>query len=201
MVAAVASTVEAALNSASSLVTMDFARTFRPNASERYLVRVGRITTVVFVIFAMVWAPQITNFQTLYSYIQSSLSYLVPPLVATFLMGVFWARTTRHAAFWTLVTMVPLGLVGFVMNEVIGVFAVQFLYAATASLVASLVLLAVISLFTEAPPKEQVEGLVWRPELWKRETEELKGKPFYRNYRFWSITLVISTLVVVYIFR
>lgn len=201
MVAAIISTVDSALNSASSLVTMDFARVIRPNASDQDLLRIGRITTVVFTIFAMVWAPQIVNFTTLYGYLQSSLAYLTPPIVATFLMGVLWSRTNRHAAFWTLVTLVPIGVVGFIMNEVLGVFTVQFLYVSAASFIVSLLLLAIISLLTGAPAREQVESLVWRPELWRQDSEELKGKPLLRNYRFWSVTLLISTLVIVYIFR
>ena len=201
LVAAITSTLDSALNASSTVATMDFVTTFRPNTSEQTLVRIGRISTVVVMLLGMVWAPQIVNFETLWNYLQSVLSYLTPPIVATFLMGIFWTRTTRHAAFWTLVTLTPLGVALFIAGEILGLFTFLFLYYAAVSFVASLLLLVTISLLTQAPSREQVEELTWRPALWREETEDLKEKPFYQNYRFWSVVLVVSTLIIVYIFR
>jgi solute:Na+ symporter, SSS family len=45
-----------------------------------------------------------------------------------------------------------------------------------------------------------VEELTWRREYWRQDTEELRGKPLYMNYRFLAVTLLISALVMVIIF-
>lgn len=203
LIAAITSTVDSILNSASTLVTMDFVRTFRPNTSQQSLVNIGRISTVGALLVAVVWAPTIAQFDTLYNYLQSILSYTVPPVVATFLFGIMWRRTTGTAAFSTLVALIPLGILLFALNEVLNVFGepIQFLYAAGISLVVSVVFLVVISLLGEAPPREKTDDLTWQPYIWREETEELRGKPLWKNYRFLSIVLLISTAIIVYIFR
>ncbi len=201
LVAAITSTVDSILNSASTLVTMDFVQRFRPQTSQAALVQIGRIATVGAMLVAIIWAPQIARFETLFSYLQSAYSYVTPPVVAVFLVGIMWTRVNRHGAFWTLATIIPIGAMFFILNEVMEVFSIQFLYAAAISFALSLVVLIGVSLLTGAPDREQVEELTWRPAYWHRDTEELRGKPLYQNYRFWAVTLLISAFVVVFIFR
>lgn len=201
LIAAITSTVDSILNSVSTLVTMDFVQRFRPQTSEQGLVRVGRIVTLLATVVVCIWAPQIINFTSIIGYLQSALSYVTPPIIAVFLGGILWVRANRHGAFWTLATAVPLGAVFFILNEVMGVFSIQFLYAAGISFVASVLLLVGISLATTPPPREQVEELMWSPEFWRAESRELRGKPLYANYRFLSVCLVVSTAIIVYIFR
>ncbi len=52
MVAAIMSSVDSTLNSASTLVTMDFVKRFRPAFTSKQLANVGRIVTLVFMVFA-----------------------------------------------------------------------------------------------------------------------------------------------------
>lgn len=197
LVAAITSTVDSILNSASTMVTMDFVRPLRPNISSRALVRIGKVTTFIVMIIAVSWAPQIQYFTSLWSYLQSILSYAVPPIVAIFLMGIFFPRINHHAAFATIIIGVVGGVIGFILNQVMGVFDLHFLYAAGVSFACSIVLLVAISLLTKPQPREQIEGLIWRPALWHAETEELKGKPFWQNYRYLSVVLLLTTAVVV----
>ncbi|CAN5290611.1 hypothetical protein BH24ACT19_BH24ACT19_08180 [soil metagenome] len=83
------------------------------------------------------------------------------------------------------------------MNEIFGVTEVHFLYMAFASFLISCALLAVVSLATAPPPQEKVEEYAWRPEYWRKETEELKQKPWYYNYRYLSIGLLVLTAAIV----
>jgi len=199
VVAAITSTVDSVLNSASTLVTMDFVQTFRPETTQRGLVFAGRVATVGALIFAVAWAPQIARFGTLYGYLQSVLSFVTPPIVATFLLGIAWNRTSATAAFTTLATMIPLGVVGFVFTQIPStqIFEIQFLYGAGVSFALSILLLVAVSLVTAPPSAEVVENLTWRPELWRKETEELRGTPWYLNYRYMSIALLVVTGIVV----
>ena len=117
------------------------------------LVQIGRVATVGAMLVAIVWAPQIARFETLFGYLQSAYSYVTPPVVAVFLVGIMWTRFNRHGAFWTLATIIPVGAVFFILNEVMGVFNIQFLYAAAISFVISLVVLIGVSLLTAAPER------------------------------------------------
>ncbi|AHY47590.1 sss: transporter, solute:sodium symporter (SSS) family [Rubrobacter radiotolerans] len=201
VIAAITSTVDSILNSASTIVTMDFVRTFRPDTTQRGLVFIGRVSTIGALIVAVVWAPTIAQFDTLYQYLQSILSYVVPPIVATFLLGIMWTRINANAAFYTLVILIPLGVVMFIVNEVFGTFTIQFLYVAGISFAVSLTMLTVISLLGYRPDPEKTEDLTWKPQYWREETRELQGKPLWQNFRFLSIVMLVSTIVIVYIFR
>jgi SSS family solute:Na+ symporter len=197
VVAAITSTVDSVLNSASTLFTMDFVRTFRPNTSQRALVAWGRAATAGALVVAVLWAPQISRFGTLYAYLQSLLSYVTPPIVAVFILGVLWKRATRQAAFFTLATLLPLGAIAFVFVQVLGFAEIQFLYAAGIMFATGILMMVVISLLTPPPPREVTDQLVWHPRLWREESEELRGKPWYENYRYWAVVLLVVTAVVV----
>jgi SSS family solute:Na+ symporter len=181
---------------------MDFVKSFRPETTQRGLVSIGRFSTIGALIVAIIWAPTIAQFDTLYNYLQSVLSYLTPPVVATFLLGIMWKRINANAAFFTLITLIPLGVVLFVLNEIIAEEPpLQFLYVAGISFVVSLLMLTVISVLGYRPDPEKTEELTWQPRFWREETEELRGKPLWQNYRFLSIVMLVSTIVIVFIFR
>lgn len=199
VIAAITSTVDSILNSASTIVTMDFVKTYRPGTSQRGLVLVGRVATVVALVVAIAWAPTIGQFDTLYQYLQSVLSYLVPPVVAVFVMGIAWKRTNATAAFLTLVVLQPLGLAAFVLIEVLGVVPLQFLYAAGISFAASIAMLVVVSLVGTTPDLEKTGELTWEKRYWTEETEALKGTPVWANYRVLTgVMLAVTAGIVVW---
>ena len=82
LVAALMSTIDSVLNALSTVITMDFVSTLKPDTSQESLVLVGRISTTILLIVAIIWAPQITNFPTLWGYLQAAVSYLTPSIVA-----------------------------------------------------------------------------------------------------------------------
>jgi len=98
LLAAIMSSVDSTLNSASTLVTMDFVRKLRPSISEQGLAKIGRITCIIFMIVAVLWVPVVSSFSTLFQYLQSALAYLFPPVVAVFLLGMFYKRATSTGA-------------------------------------------------------------------------------------------------------
>ncbi|MGC5585371.1 sodium:solute symporter [Ornithinimicrobium sp. W1679] len=201
VIAAITSTVDSILNSASTIVTMDFVKTLRPDTSQRRLVFSGRVSTVVALVVAIVWAPFIAQFDTLYQYLQSVLSFLVPPVVAVFLVGIASKRISATAAFLTLVILQPLGLALFIVTQVLPEEpTIQFLYAAGISFGLSVLMLFGISLLGPSPDESKTGELTWKKKYWTEESKELRGTPFWANYRFLSIGLLALTafLVVVY---
>ena len=193
VIAAITSTVDSILNSASTIVTMDFVKPAKPDISQRGLVFAGRVSTVVALVVAVVWAPFIAQFDTLYNYLQSVLSYLVPPVVAVFLVGIAWKRMNATAAFLTLVVMQPLGFVAFLLIEVNGLLGLQFLYAAGIIFVLSVLLLTVVSVVGETPDLEKTDELTWKRKYWSDETRELRGTPIWANYRVLTAIMLVTT--------
>ncbi len=198
VIAAITSTVDSILNSASTIVTMDFVKTLRPDTSDQALVSIGRIATVVALVVAIVWAPFIAQFDTLYGYLQSVLSFLVPPVVAVFLLGIAWKRINAPAAFYTLTILQPLGVVAFYFTQVRPEEpTIQFLYASGIGLSTAVVMLVGISVLGPTPDLEKTDELTWKNEYWNVETKELKGTPLLINYRFLTIVMLLVTVVLV----
>src|SRR3546814_19510340 len=69
--AAIMSSIASTFNSAATLLTMDFIRPLRPNADGASLVRTGRLATLVFLLLAVYWAPQIERLPSLWQYLKN----------------------------------------------------------------------------------------------------------------------------------
>lgn len=195
LAAAILSSLEAILNSASTLFTMDFVQDRVPDASDASLVRTGRIATLVFMALAATWAPQITRFPSLWQYLQSILSYVTPPVVVVFVGGIVWPRASRQAGFWTLAAGIPLGVVGWVTNEIVGLSEIQYLYASGVMLALGTALFVAVTAATPAPAPDRIRGLVWRD----RTPEEAvaAGGPWWKDPRVLSGALLVASAVVV----
>lgn len=87
LMAAIMSSVDSALNSASTLVIVDFVQPRRPGLEVHELARYGRFTTLGFMALAAIWAPAIDQFPGLFAYLQQAFAYVTPPLVAAFALG------------------------------------------------------------------------------------------------------------------
>lgn len=70
-----------------------------PKASDAHLVWMGRVTTIVGILLSVGTAYVAMQFNTIMDYIQAIFSWVNAPLFATFLLGMFWKRTTSTAAF------------------------------------------------------------------------------------------------------
>jgi SSS family solute:Na+ symporter len=197
LVAAITSTVDSILNSASTLVTMDFVRPLRPSTSDRALVFIGRVTTAVVTLIGILWAPQIINFPSLWNYFQSILAYATPAIVAIFFVGVFWRGATATAAFLTFVIGLGLGVAGFILIEIGGAIELHFLYATIILFFIALALMIGISRVTERKPSEDIDSMIWTTAIWKAESQDLAGKPIWLNYRYQALVLVLCTAGIV----
>lgn len=99
-VAALMSSVDSYLNSATTIYANDFYRRFyRPNADEGQMLDIGRWTTIGFVLWAVYFAFQMMVFgQGIYSIFQTLMSFLVGPTLAVILAGMLSTRTTSEGA-------------------------------------------------------------------------------------------------------
>jgi solute:Na+ symporter, SSS family len=204
MVAALTSSLSGLLNSVATLFTMDFYSKLAPESTSKQKVRVGKLASITVLIIAVMWAPQIgKQFGTLLKYYQEMLSMMAPPIVAAFILGIFWKRTNGTGAFVGLMAGLLLGIINVLFKVFTGtsVFGdMHFLITVPFYFVWSIVVMVVVSLATKKPPLEKTKNLTFSLEEFKKETASLKGLPNYKNYRFWSYLLIAFCLIILVVF-
>ena len=201
LISALTSTLSATLNSVSTLFTMDFYSRFKPQASSRHLVRVGQITSCIVLVIAVIWAPFIQKFDSLVAYYQEIVSYLSPPIVGTFFLGMFWKRSNAQGSFAGLMSGFVVGVLIMVLKYIAGVeITLHFLLLAPILLVLSVIVNVTVSLLTAPPPAEKVVPNTWTVSYWKEESLQYKGVKWYKNYRILALLLVVACFVEYFIF-
>lgn len=172
LLAALMSSLASVYNACSTLYTMDIYKKQKPNASEKELVRVGRLATVVIVILGMAWIPMMGKIDSgLYNYLQSVQSYLAPPIAAVFLLGVFFKRLNGKGAYAAMVIGFILGILKLTLqmfqkdlpaDGLLYSFAtINFLYFCIYLFLFSIAVMVVVSLMTPKPSEEQISGLTF----------------------------------------
>jgi SSS family solute:Na+ symporter len=111
LLAAIMSSLDSMLNSTATIFTVDlYQRHFRPRASQRHLISVGRSSTVVFLLLAAAWAPALLHFERIFSYIQEFWGLITPGVAVVFLGGLFSRRFSSDAAAWVMGLTLPVTL-------------------------------------------------------------------------------------------
>lgn len=173
LLAALMGAMSSVFNSASTMVTLDFYKKIKPDASERQLVAFGRIATGAMVVLGLLWVPFIHLLSSqLYIYLQSVQAYVSPPIAVCFIFGILWTRLNGTGAISSL-------LVGFVLGSVRFVFEVldktrhydspalrwlvdmNFLHYAILMFVICAAVLVVVSLMTPPPDLRKLAGLTF----------------------------------------
>jgi solute:Na+ symporter, SSS family len=174
LMAALMSSLAATFNSASTLVTLDVYRRLRPEATERRLVLVGRIVTLLMVVLGILWVPFIPYLSSqVYIYLQSVQAYISPPIAAVFLIGVLWPRANRAGAIASLLTGAAIGVTRFVLevarhNPAVSesplltrIVEIHFLHFAVLMFVISTLVLVLVSLTTAPESAAKLRGLTF----------------------------------------
>ncbi|WP_367390770.1 sodium:solute symporter [Lewinella sp. LCG006] len=118
LLAALMSSLSSAFNSSSTLLTIDFYQKHQPDASEKDLVRFGRIATIVLVVASLGWIPFMNALMGggIFHYLQSIQAYISPPIAAVFLLGLFFKWINARGAIVTLWTGFVIGIFRLVME-------------------------------------------------------------------------------------
>ena len=173
LLAAVMGAMSSVFNSASTLVTLDFYKKLRPDASEAQLVNFGRIATGGMVLLGLLWVPFIHLLSAqLYIYLQSVQAYISPPIAVCFVFGILWTRVNGQGAISSLLTGFVLGAVRFVF-EVLDktrhyesgfirwLVDMNFLHYAIFMFVVCTAVLIGVSLMYPAPDRKKLAGLTF----------------------------------------
>ncbi|MFT4176748.1 MAG: sodium:solute symporter [Luteolibacter sp.] len=177
LMSALMSSLASLFNSCATLFTVDIYEKLRPGQSQKKLVQVGRVATVVVVIFGLIWIPVMKVISEksagLYDYLQNFQGFLAPPIVAVFILGLCWKRINATGAFSGLVigfvagmfkltvqTLTKSGAIGegsflYAIGDYNGYYACGWL-----TLLSALIIIAV-SLSTPPPSAEKVHNLTF----------------------------------------
>ncbi|MDD2601506.1 MAG: sodium/solute symporter [Prevotella sp.] len=182
-VCALVASLSAFFNSCATLFTEDFYKPMRKNKSESHYVFVGRAATVVVVLLGLIWMPVMMSLGNLYSYLQGIQSLLAPAMVAVFTLGMFSKKITPASGAWGLFGGFVIGMLRLVTNVATdtgktAIDAISFAGLPTGFwentawfwqtnwlvfecwlLVFIILLMVVVSFFTKAPTKAQIEAI------------------------------------------
>ncbi|MBR5920351.1 MAG: sodium/sugar symporter [Bacteroidales bacterium] len=116
LAAAIISSLASMLNSASTIYTMDIYKPYiAPKVKEKTgkdvsLVLVGQISAALFLIIAILIAPALGSIGQMFQYIQEYTGLVSPGILALFLLGLFWKKTTNKGAVTGVLLSIPIAL-------------------------------------------------------------------------------------------
>ena len=112
LAAAIVSSLASMLNSTSTIFTMDIYRPyFKPDATDKQTVNVGRISAAVALVIAGLIAPLLQNLDQAFQYIQEYTGVVSPGILAVFLMGLFWKKASAKGAITGVILSIPVALI------------------------------------------------------------------------------------------
>jgi len=112
LTAAVVASLAGKANSISTIFSLDIYRKyFDKHADERKLVRIGRYAVIVSITIAGFVAPALKTLDQAYQFIQEYVGFISPGVLAIFLMGFFWKRTTAAAAMAGALLTIPVSAI------------------------------------------------------------------------------------------
>lgn len=109
LTAAVVASLAGKANSISTIFSLDiYKKMIKPDASEKQMVNMGRWAVIISITVAAIVAPALRSLDQAYQFIQEYVGFLSPGVLAIFLLGLFWKKTTSGAALFGTVLTIPL---------------------------------------------------------------------------------------------
>ena len=176
IIAALMSSLSSLFNSTATLFTLDIYKKIKPKVSEQKLVLIGRMATLVVVVFGLLWIPIMPMISKggLYQYLQSVQGYLAPPITAVFLLGLFNSRINNKGATWGLSFGFFAGMLKLIIQAFFGkekianpellayIGDINFLYFSGILFLFCVLLICLVSYQTELPDENQIDGLTYQ---------------------------------------
>ncbi len=208
ILAALMSSLASLFNSSSMLFTIDFYKRLRPQTSEKALVRIGQIATVVIVMLGILWIPIMRSIgNVLYNYLQDVQSVLAPGIAAAFLLGITWKRASAKGGMWGLISGIIIGLTRLGAKVYFTnvpdatqtwfksvFYDFNWLFFSGCMLIFCLLVVIVVSLCTEKPDEKKIQGLVFGTA-----TPEQKAAS-RASWNYWDVfhTVIILSLTIAF---
>ena len=208
ILAALMSSLASLFNSSAMLFTIDFWKRLKPQTSEKSLVRIGQIATVVIVVLGILWIPIMRSVgNVLYNYLQDVQSVLAPGIAAAFLLGITWKRASAKGGQWGLLSGIIIGLTRlgakvYYSNATDAgdswfkavFYDFNWLFFCGVMLIVCCLIVIVVSLCTEAPSEKKIQGLVFGTST----PEQIEATR--NSWNHWDVihTIIILTITVAF---
>lgn len=109
--AAIVSSLASMLNSTSTIFTMDIYKPYiNKNASDKATVNVGRLSAGAALVIGCIFAPLLGGIDQAFQFIQEYTGVVSPGILAVFLLGLFWKKTTNKAAIVGILSSIPIAM-------------------------------------------------------------------------------------------
>ncbi len=206
LLAAVMSTVEAALNSTATVTAEDICKHIWPNLKDKSLVLIGRITGCVVILLAIAWSTQCGKFKSIFEAINKIPMMFAPAVTCVFLFGVFWKRGTKQAATATFIFGSIIGVIYFLIDLpafgdtriVTDSWGIPFMQVGWWLFCMCSAVYILTSLFTPAPTEESLKKMGWEPPLKAIASVKLTG---IFDVRIMAVVLFVIMIVLYYVLR
>jgi SSS family solute:Na+ symporter len=199
MAAALMSNLSSVLNSASTLVTIDFYKKFfRPAATEAEQVRFGQASGALILVLGIAIALYYaTQKDPLFVQVQRVFFFIAPPFAVIFTLGLLWRRASAAAALATVV-------LGFPFSAFLTLYAFPnftllkpyntYQHPALVAWFFCMGVMIVTSLLTAPPPEEKTAGIIWSARYAALPEEERRRYGGLKDWRLWWLLFVASVL-------
>lgn len=111
------SQVSGALNAVSTIVTYDFYQRYRPEVSDKKLVKIGRLVAGVALVISLFLLPLLNSYESIFVGLNDIIAHIAPPITCVFLLGIFWKKASAEAAKYTLWIGSALGVCVFIFTK------------------------------------------------------------------------------------
>ncbi|MBL7666191.1 MAG: sodium:solute symporter [Bacteriovoracaceae bacterium] len=198
LLAALMSSLSGVFNSCSTLITYDFYKRWKPDASDKKLVIIGQVSTFVLVILGILWIPLMKHISgEIFKYVQSVQAYISPPIAAIFLFGIFFRRINSAGALASLGAGFVLGILRLILEikkaDLSGFWldyaSINFLHFALCLFVVCSIVLFVVSYATAAPDQKRIANITYD---WNQKWNLVREA---KIDIVWSVLLVVSVII------
>lgn len=111
LTAAIVSSLASMLNSTSTIFTMDIYKQYiNKNADDKTTVQVGRLTSAIALLIGAIVAPMLGGINQAFQFIQEYTGVVSPGILAIFILGLFWKKTTNKAAILGALVSIPIAM-------------------------------------------------------------------------------------------
>jgi SSS family solute:Na+ symporter len=214
LIAAVMSHVSGAVNSCTTIATIDLYLPFiNPRAGETQAVRFGRMTGVVVVLVGILWATMLIGRgdRPVFLYLLGAYGYFTPGITTMFLLGILWKRTTHAGALAAGLLTIPLSVgLQFAMPPAMerwfphawaaaGRYLTPQFNRAGIVFWTCMAVGAIVSLLTSPKPDAELTGLIWNRDSLALPTQERASHRGLRNPLIWWA--IVTALVLFFYVR